>query len=218
MILIIGKGRAPVGTAREIFFGMGIICESCEPCEVKSRLSDRHSAVLSVGRNLGMEAGELVAGIREINRELPVIALREDFCSREAAEFDAVYPNSLYCTLAVKKMRELAEERGLRAVGDYSLHGLSVRAGEATLLSGERVPLTKAESAVLRTVIAVYPEKITAQVIAELAFRAGREPSASGVRTHISAINKKLSALQSEHIIAATGEGYTVGQRTPAAI
>lgn len=214
MILIIGKNRCPVLSARDIFFGMGIITEACEPSEARDRLCARHNAVVAVGRDLGMAAAELLDIIRRARPKIPIIALREDFCSPEAVGFDAVYPGALYCALAVKRLCELAAERDLRAVGDYSLFGLSARAGERVLFDNEELPLTKSEAAVLRTVIAFFPDTVYADVIRTLAFRNGREPSESGVRTHISAINKKLSAAGAELSICAGGCGYTLSARS----
>ncbi|MBQ2793603.1 MAG: hypothetical protein IJF05_02760 [Clostridia bacterium] len=210
MILITGKERGFCLTAREILFGMGIICELCEPWEVSSRLLKRHSAILSVGRDLGMEAWELVSGIRSSDPKIPIIAVREDFCSREAVLFDAAYPSSLYCALAVRRLCELAAERGIRRAGEYRTGELSVVAGRA-LLGGASLSLTKSEAAVLGSIIAFYPEKILAGKISELAFRHGREPSESGVRTHISAINKKLSAAGAPMRVFAD-DGYTLSE------
>ncbi len=214
MLLITGKNRGSVLAAREIFFGMGIICELCDPSEVKSRLSQRHSTVLAVGRELGIKGDELCALIRKGKPMIPIIALREDFCSSEAKSFDAVYPNSLYCTTAISKMREISKIRAARTIGEYATADISAFAGADVFLCGKRLLLTKSEAAVLRTLIAFYPERVTADGIATFAFRCGREPSTSGVRTHICAINKKLSAV-SDISISSARDGYAIQSGIP---
>lgn len=217
MILITGSCRGSLSAVRDIFLNIGIISEICTPSEAARRLSPRHNAVIAVGRDLTVSAGEITSEIRKNRQKIPIIALREDFFSSEAENFDAVYPNSLYCAAAHRRLIEIAGERGIRAVGEYSAEGLSVRAVRRAFFGDTEIPLTKAEVSVLSAVIAFYPERISAEKISVLSFRTGREPSPSGVRTHISAINKKLSAV-SEASVIATGEGYTVGIKLPLSV
>ena len=214
MLLIVGKSRGSTTAAREIFFGMGIICEICDPVEVELRLSVRHSTVLAVGRELEITASDLCERIRRITPRIPIIALREDIFSENAKCFDAVYPNSLYCTAAISKMREISVERGVRGVGEYSIPGISAFAGAEVFVGDKRLLLTKSEAAVLRTVIAFHPEGISAEGISAFAFRYGREPSSSGVRTHICAINKKLSTV-SDISLSSARDGYVIKHDIP---
>ena len=207
MLLLIGRDVRAVMSVRDVFFGMGIITETVTPAGAAERISHRHSAVVAVGRELGIGAGELLCGIRSAGANIPTVAIRDDVLSAEASLFDAVFPGSLYCAGVVSVISDIAKRRGLRPPGEYNFdritrHGVGVTVGE------EPLSLTKSEVAILSVVMAFSPISVGVRDIATLAFRGGREPSESGVRTHISAINRQI--FPHGYRIISDGDGYKI--------
>lgn len=215
MILIYGKNKNLCSSAREIFLGMGYICEVCDGGEV---LPDaRHHGVILLGRDEMYAGSEFVQKIRTGSPKIPIIAVREDLHTVSDG-VDAVFPCSLSVAYTAREMENIAGKRGCRKIGEYAVGGLSAAVGEAVIFRGEAVEMTKAEVGILRTLLAVYPSGLSAEEIAALAFRLGREPSASGVRTHISAINRRLREVAGESLLSSSDGRYHIKIRPREAI
>lgn len=214
MILIYGKNKNLCLSAREIFLGMGYISEVADG---EALPKARHHGVILLGRDEPYAGRELVRKIRTAFQKMPIIAVREDLHT-VSGEVDAVFPCSLSVAYAAREMERIAAARGCTPIGRYAVGGLSATVGEAITLYGETVELTKAEGAILRALLAVYPSGLSAEEIAGLAFRGGREPSSSGVRTHISAINRRLRAVARESLLLSDGGRYHIKIRTREAI
>ena len=207
MLLIIGRDAGALASVRDIFFTMGMITELSHPIGAKNTLSPRHSAVIVVGRELGMGARELLRMIRSVRGDIPTVAIREDVLSDDAGAFDAVFPNSLYCAGVIARVCEIAQKRGIKEPGRYGFDRI-IRHGTALSVGGESIPITKTECAVTSVVMAFSPISVSGEDIRTLAFRSGREPSLSGVRTHISAVNRRLCPFG--YRITSRGDGYQI--------
>ena len=207
MLLLIGRDVRAVMSVRDIFFGMGIITETVTPAGAAERISHRHSAVVAVGRELGIGAGELLCRIRSAGANIPTVAIRDDVLSAEASLFDAVFPGSLYCAGVIARVCEIAQKRGIKEPGRYGFDRI-IRHGTALSVGGESIPITKTECAVTSVVMAFSPFSVSGEDIRTLAFRSGREPSLSGVRTHISAVNRRLCPFG--YRITSRGDGYQI--------
>ena len=210
MILIYGKNKNLCLSAREIFLGMGYISEVADG---EALPKARHHGVIILGREGEFAGREFVQKLRTWAPKMPIIAVREDLLTVSGG-VDAVLPCSLSVAYAAREMDRIAAARGCTPIGRYMAGGLSAVVGEAISLYGESVELTKAEGAILRALLAVYPSGLSAGEIAGLAFRGGREPSSSGVRTHISAINRRLRAVGGENLLLSDGGRYSIKIRT----
>ena len=206
MILIYGKNKNLCLSAREIFLGMGYISEVSDS---ETMPEARHHGVILLGRDEPYAGREFLQKIRTGSPKMPIIAMREDLHTVSLA-VDAVFPCSLSVAHTVRQLEEIAMARGCTRIGEYSAGELSAVVGEAITLYGEAVEMTKAEGAILRALLAVYPVGLSVEEIARLAFRTGREPSASGVRTHISAINRRLRTVAGESLLFSDGGRYHI--------
>ena len=206
MILIYGKNKNLCRSAREIFLGMGYISEVADGGVMPET---RHRGIVILGRDDAVFGREFVQKIRTGAAKTPIIAVREDLL-RVADGVDAVFPCSLSVGHTVREMERIADGRGCPRIGEYAAGELSAAVGKAIMLYGEAVEMTKAEGLILRTLLAVHPVGLSAEGIAELAFRAGREPSASGVRTHVAAINRRLRAVAGENLLLSDGGKYGI--------
>ena len=214
MILIYGKNKNLCLSAREIFLGMGYISEVADG---EALPKARHRGVILLGREESHAGRELVRKIRTVFPKMPIIAVREDLHT-VSGEVDAVFPCSLSVAYATREMERIAASRGCTPIGKYAVGGLSAAVGEAITVHGEAVKLTRSEGAIVRSLLAVYPCGLSAEGIAGLAFRSGREPSASGVRTHIAAINRRWRTVTGENLLLSDGGRYSIKIRVREAI
>ena len=120
------------------------------------------------------------------------------------------YPSILY------GIRNYGGDSTSRSIGEYERCGLCVSAftPEQSFL-GEPLSLTKSEIMILRYIVAIYPRPASAASILRYAFRTSRSPEISGVRTHLSVMNKKFREAFGRCLIASDErEGYTLSLRT----
>jgi hypothetical protein len=214
MILIYGKNKNLCLSAREIFLGMGYIPELADGDDMPEA---RHHGVIILGRDDRVFGREFVQKLRTGSPKTPIIAVREDLLPVSDG-VDAVFPCSLSVAYTAREMEKIAGARGCRKIGEYAVGGLSAAVGEGVIFRGEAVEMTKAEVGILRTLLAAYPSGLSAEEIAALAFRLGREPSASGVRTHISAINRRLREVAGESLLSSLDGRYHIKIRPREAI
>lgn len=211
MILVVSRSKGLAQTVCEILKTMGYITECVTPEEALVRLERRHRGVLVLGRNLYADIGELVAGLRRLGGDVPIFAVRDDFDPVNYRIFDRVYANSVYSSAIVEDFISLAVERGLTPIGEYRLLGIDATVGSGRVeFLGCPISLTKTEITVVRYLIATYPHCSRATDVLSFAFKPSRRPTEAGVRTHISAINRKAVAATGEPLIIQGDAGYTL--------
>ncbi len=211
MILIISRDAESRQTAAEIFHYMGILSECVSIQEALRKAGPMHRAVLMVGKSVLPDPVDYIKRLRAYVGEAPIFALREDIGEDNYGVFDAVYANSVYSSTVVAEMQRLAKARGLTAPGDYRLAGIDACCDITDVLFlGKSLGLTKTESMIMRYLIITYPKGVKPKEILKHAFKANRLPEESGVRTHISSINKKFESLRGHYIICSEKDGYKI--------
>ena len=172
----------------ELYHYMGVLTLAVSPNELKYSIDPGANAILFASID-GIDArGDMLREIR-MYTDLPIFAITDTVISG----FERTFSNSDTYPDILHGIREYGESHKSRAIGDYERCGISVSAftGDTSFL-GEPLPLTKSEIMILRYIIAIYPRPASAEGILRYAFRASRSPEISGVRTHLSVMNKKF--------------------------
>ena len=109
-------------------------------------------------------------------------------------------------------MAKISKSRGLLPAGIYKLAGINASCDiKSVTFLDEPVHFTRTEAMILRFLISTYPTPCSPDSIIEHAFRSGKHPEPSAVRTHISVMNKKFRAATGRTLfISVAGEGYVV--------
>jgi len=213
MILIIDKSKRTRESVSEMFYYMGILSYPAAPMDALSEISTAYGAVLITSTDGIPDPRDYVARLRSY-APLPIFAL-----SYEHSElFDGCFnPDSYSSTVALGIARHLASI-GRHVPGTYRLAGIVADADIATSTYFDKpLKFTKTETMILRYLISSYPRPATPTDVLKYAFKASRRPEVSSVRTHISVMNKKFSALAGKPLtLPATDSGYVIA--TPEAV
>ena len=195
-------------TVAEIFMTMGFVTECVTPERAATVLAHRHHGVLVLGRRACADAGEFVGELRAVRGPVPIFSVRDDLSAEAYRYFDGVYPNSVYSAGIVGDLIRLANKRGQVPIGEYRAGELCAEVGRREVTLGE-VPLglTRTEAGILRYLICMDPTAVRARDVLTHAFKTARMPTEAGVRTHISAINRKVQAVCGRPLISSEG-GY----------
>lgn len=208
MILIVSRSTGMSSTVSEIFMTMGYVTECVSPERAATVLSFRHHGVLVLGRRACADSAEFVAELRAVRGPVPIFSVRDDLSADAYRYFDGVYPNSVYSAGIVSDLIRLANKRGQAPIGEYRTGALRAEVGRREVtLGGVPLGLTKTESGILRYLICMDPTAVRARDVLSHAFKSARMPTEAGVRTHISAINRKAQAVCGRPLIASEG-GY----------
>lgn len=195
----------------ELYHFMGVLTYATSPNELKYEIDPGASAILFASTDGIDSDGRLIKDLREYT-DLPIFAITDTVIGGFDMTFSCseTYPDILY------GIRDFGRKSASRVIGEYERCGICVSAfeGDQSFLD-EPLPLTKSEIMILRYIVATYPRPASAANILRYAFRSSRSPEISGVRTHLSVMNKKFREAFGRCLIASDErEGYTLSLRT----
>jgi len=210
MLLIVSPTEKHGAAISEIFHFMGIVNRATPPAKAFSEVSGIYRAILIITPEKLADPYEFVRALRRLSLGSAVFALTES-CSYSDI-FDATFKENIFSSTLYSKMNEFIRARGAVPLGEYRLSGIDASVElDGVYYFGEHIRLTKTEAMILRYLICTYPAHSDTRDILTHAFRQGRIPESSNVRTHISSINKKFRARFGKNVIASQDKaGYTI--------
>ena len=211
MILVINKSKKDARSLAEMFYIMGVIAYPVTPSEALSEISLLYSAAVVMNPSLLADKEDYVVRLRSY-ASVPIFAFCDEPDSADRIIFDGILKPTSYASSIFTAISSCNDSRGLRAPGIYRLSGIDASyALKTPIYFGKPLPLTKTEAMILRTLIRTYPYPMGAKDILKYAFRQGKTPEASNIRTHISVINRKYREITERNLITSTPHsGYLI--------
>lgn len=216
MLLVIHNTTAYANTISDIFNFMGILSYGTTPEYAVQHLSNRHRAIIFVHPEQMLSIKELVSITRGFSLDTSIFAISENesYDFNDAPEiyslFDMVFPDGSLSSSLVYGIIDYQINMKREAIGAYRLMGIDASISNALPTYFDRpINLTKTEAMILRFLVASYPIKKSAKEIMKYAFRIGKTPEPSSLRSHVSHINAKFNdAFGSNVISCEQGVGY----------
>lgn len=219
MILIVDKSQKTASTISDIFYHMGILCGTTTPERAHNEISNRYSAIIfSAPEKMGSIDG-IIKNIREYSLGAPVFALSNDIeyinslSTSESRCFDKVFSSFGDAFNIANEIIGYLFERDKNLIGSYRLAGIDASIYNKASIEyfDEPLQMTKTEIMIIRYLIKCYPTPCKAQDILRFAFKTGKTPEITSIRTHVSAINKTFRAMTGRNMIHSTPRvGYTI--------
>ncbi len=204
MVLIISENTSNASIWHDILHYAGI------PSDFK-KASNLGSTKVPFRMGLIIENNVEEEYLKRIKRELgnlPLFAVCED---DECEGVIGCFNKHINAHELINECNSALYGLGRKGILEYSLFGIDASIYEIIVrYFGKRIHLTKSETLVLRTLIAAHPSVISAKDILALAFKEGRKPNVSSVRTHICSINKRFNELLGDGLICSDEGGYKI--------
>ena len=211
MILIIDTNKRRADSISDIFYYMGILSRAVTPKEAFAEISPLYRAVI-------ISDPSSFPDIKDFKERLSSYSSAPLYSLSEMPESDAqgdlfrisFRENSYSSTIAASIADDLKAQK-LPVIGTYRLAGIDASCDVRATALDSALPFTKTELMILRYLIASYPTPQSAKKILKYAFKPGRAPDISGIRTHISVMNKKFRQLMNKTLVISLPEkGYVV--------
>ena len=211
MILIIDTNKRRADSISDIFHYMGILSRAVTPKEAFAEISALYRAVI-------ISDPSAFPDIKDFKEKLSAYSSAPLYSLSEIPEDDAqrdlfrmCFRESSYSSTIAASIAADLKAQGLPVIGTYRLAGIDVSCDVRATALDCALPFTKTELMILRYLIASYPTPQSAKKILKYAFKPGRAPDISGIRTHISVMNKKFRQLMNKTLIISLPEkGYVV--------
>ena len=213
MILIISQNKRTASAISDILYYMGILSLGITPKELAAEISPDYSAIIFANPEISPDAADFVKRLRKYAKDIPLISLSDSILDAKITSlFDLSLSEGIYSTTLVKELNKLCISKEKRCVGAYSLAGIDAGCDlPLPTFFDTPIPLTKSETMILRYLIRIYPRRANPKQILRHAFKSGKKPEPSSIRTHVSVMNKKFRQAFSRPLIStAEGGGYTV--------
>ena len=217
MILIIDKSLKDARVVSDIFHYMGVLAYAVTPEYALREISNRYTAVLICDPEELCEPEFLVKNLKELSLNVPIFAIcqnAEDLRVRNPRIyflFQRVFSDNTFSSSVYHEIIKYQLENDKPMLGEYLLAGIDVSSAASPTLSGKPIKLTKTETMILRYIIRSYPIPASAKDILKYAFKPSRTPEISNIRTHISAINRKLREINDlVCIVSEPRSGYII--------
>lgn len=211
MLLIISRNKKLASALSETFYYMSYLSFPATPKEALSEISVGYKAAIIIEPDAFPDIKDYISRLKSLVKEIPIFAI-SDIGGENEDLFCEVFRKETSSPLIASKITDFCKKRGLEVIGNYKLAGFDASADRIGVSYFYSKPLfTKTEAMILRYLIASYPIPQSADKILHHAFRPYRAPEASGVRTHISAMNKKLYKISGrKQIELLPKEGYII--------
>lgn len=217
MILFIDNSPERAQTAAEIFNFMGIIALGKTPKDALSEISNRYRAVIISRPEAIADIEALIRNLRQLSLGAPIFALTADRATKMRYELFCLFDDTFYLSapsteIYASVIRHI-EDRHLPLPGEYKLAGIDASATLDTVyFFNKPVKFTKTETMILRYLLRAYPLPVSAAEILAHAYKPGKAPEVSNVRTHVSIINKKFRNKTGRNLItrANGAQGYLI--------
>jgi DNA-binding response OmpR family regulator len=211
MIMIVNKSRKDAQSLADMFHYMGLITLAATPSEALSKISISYHAVIIQEPNTLADKADYVQRLRSyIN--IPIFAMTKYEDDNDKTIFDGIISSGTYASRIYRYIEGYAKKQNIVSPGKYKLAGIDASVNLFfPMYFFTKLPFTKTELMILRTLMCAYPIPINAESILKYAFRPSKRPEVSNIRTHISIMNKKFREMQNRNvIILAPGKGYCI--------
>ena len=209
MILIIDTNKRRADSIADIFYYMGILSRAVTPKEAFSEISPLYRAVI-------VSDPSSFPDIKDFKEKLstyssaPLYSLSEHGDEQRDLFKISFRENAYSSTIAASIANDLKAQK-LPVIGTYRLAGIDASCDVQASALDSALPFTKTELMILRYLIASYPAPQPPKKILKYAFKPGRVPDISGIRTHVSVMNKKFRQLMNKNlVISIPDKGYVV--------
>ena len=212
MILIIDTNKRRAESLSDIFYYMGILSRAASARESFTEISSLYKAVLISAPESFPDIKDFVHRLSEYSRAPIYCITKSQNANAYGNLFRMIFHESIYSSLLATSIAEDLRAQGLPVIGTYRISGIdaSCDRGEASSL-GNSLPFTKTELMILRYLIASYPFPTSPKSILKYAFKPARQPDVSGIRTHVSVMNKKYRRILNRNLITSIPEqGYLI--------
>lgn len=213
MLLIIDANKRTAESISDIFYYMGILSRAVSPSEALNEISSIYKAALISEPESFADIKDFTAKLTSYCSDILLFSISEnpnDISFRDI--FVKNYHMNTYSSLLAKDIANELTARGLSPIGSYKLAGIDASCGLPVVRSFDiPIPFTKTEVMILRYLISSYPIPQTPKSILKYAFKQNRRPDITGIRTHISMMNKKFREIRDRNVIVSIPErGYVV--------
>ena len=212
MILIIDTNKRRAESISDIFYYMGILSHAATPNEAFAEISSVYKAVL-------VSDPATFPDIKDFKERLssyasvPMYSISENPNDKSYKDlFRTCFHENIYSSVLAVNIANDLKSQNLPSIGAYRLSGIdaSCDSVRATAL-GHALPFTKTELMILRYLISSYSLPQVPKNILKYAFKPGKRPDISGIRTHISVMNKKFRQILNRNlIISIPDQGYII--------
>ncbi len=213
MILIISPSKKLSRSVSDTFHYMSILSYGTTPSEALCEISGIYRAVLILHPESFPDLKDYISRLKSYRCDIPIFALTEpDYAFEYEYLFEAIYTKPSMTPSLARKMIEYLNEHHLAGIGSYHIGGFDASSNLVGVkYFSTDVNLTKTEAMILRFLAVTYPQPQMAKDIIKYAFKPGRIPEVSSIRTHISMMNNKIEkAIGKKMIGFVSNEGYIV--------
>ena len=213
MILIIDHNKRNADSISDMFYYMGILSKSASPVEALSEISSVYKAVLISEPSAFPDIKDYTSKLSAYYSDIPIFSVSSD---PENAAYKGVfrknYDINMYSSAIAMDISSELRAKGVTPIGTYRLAGIDASCDTSNVTAFDKaIPFTKTEVMILRYLICTYPAPQTAKSILKYAFKQNRKPDITGIRTHISVMNKKFRQIRDRNIIVSIPEkGYVI--------
>ena len=212
MLLIISRSKRNASALSDTFYYMSILSFPATPKEALSEISLMYKAVIILEPKSFPDIRDYVSKLKSYVKNIPLFAISRENAEDLSDTFCEIFGEDVSSPKMLSRIMEYCERNGLERIGTYRLAGFDASSDKVGVSYFYFKPkLTKTEIMILRYLICAYPVPQSTDNILRHAFRSSRRPEAASVRTHISAMNKKLEKISGRRMIAfSPKEGYFV--------
>ena len=212
MLLIISNSKKNGEILSDTFRYMSILSYVVTPKEALSEISNIYKGVLIIAPESYPDIKDYLFKLKGYMKSIPVFALTDKKDAILYELFDIVFEQSTKSPYIASEIVEYCVREGFKPIGYYKLAGFDAsadRIGVSYFYSD--LNFTKTEAMILRYLISTYPTPQTVDDILRHAFKPSRTPESASIRTHISAMNKKLQNVTGrKHIELYPHKGYYI--------
>ena len=211
MVLIIDGDKVISAAIADMLYYMGIPCAvSAKPIKT-TQISNIYDAVIFTEPCRRSTDIELVRAVRFLTLGAPSIAVvssAERLSFEERALFDVIASPQLTPQSLLEMLKDCCSKNPDKIPGNYVAPCLnaSSRINDVRYM-GDSLGVTRSEAMIIRTLTRTHPLSVDSKTILRHAFRQGKAPDPSGIRTHICSINKKFLFLFGKRLIEADESG-----------
>lgn len=214
MVLFISANKKEAVAAANLFKKLQIVSYGTTPQKALAEISPLYHATVLINPEEFADCDDFIERILTYYRGMPIFALTDRPEKLKHPElFMSIESNDIRSASFACKIMDLAEKHGLPTIGLYRVGHLESVCDRAYMTYyGIRIDFSKTESLVLRYLMATAPFPQAPATILKYAFPPAKRPEAATIRTHISTMNKKFTALfpSMDFVIHVPGKGYKI--------
>ncbi len=205
MIITVSINLEDAVSLSDMFYYMGIPSCALTPEEAVMNIPSYCRAVIVMA---GSEKNIYHISEKTTPLNIPIFTLGNSDLSRLGEKID----DSLSCADIVSRICTYNKAHGIKSPTEYALGEIDTSLIlTSPTFTGIKLPFTKTEALIMRTLISAYPDAIESGDILKYAFRKNRTPDISSIRTHISIMNKKIRSAVGKNVIEMiSGKGYII--------